>query len=444
MNRRSFIEKSIITSAATLSFPYIALSKDQLKLRVAVIGLGQRSEYAFRSLHREQITALCDVDTRTFDQAVDKRRMEQAPAELWPSAKRFEDYRELFEYPELFDAVWIATPDHHHFPAAIRAIEAGKAVYCEKPLAWSVTECQLLADAARKYEVATQMGNQGMSNIGWRMGRTYYEAGLLGDIIEVHTYTGTRLDRPLERYLGRDPVPAGLNWDLWLGPAPERPYLDEVYHPFEWRGVRDFGNGALGDWSCHLMNGFYKILDPDYPSSVECLEKREATGRTFASGYTLRYEYPATRGRPGFTSYWYNGTCSPPRPQALEVGRDLGGIGSYLLGTKGTLWLKGGYVESPILLPESLRRKVGRVECVVPRSNHVDEFVQAAKGVTVYDAPLSHFGYSGPMTAGALLGNIATHFDGKLDYDAATRHFTNVDIANKWLQRKDPRPGWYV
>ena len=442
MNRRSFIEKSIITSAATLSFPHIALSKDQLKLRVAVIGLGQRSEYAFRSLHREQITALCDVDTRTFDQAVDKRRMEQAPAELWPSAKQFEDYRELFEYPELFDAVWIATPDHHHFPAAMRAIEVGKAVYCEKPLAWSVTECQLLADAARKYEVATQMGNQGMSNIGWRMGRTYYEAGLLGDIIEVHTYTGTRLDRPLERYLGRDPAPAGLNWDLWLGPAPERPYLDEVYHPFEWRGVRDFGNGALGDWSCHLMNGFYKILDPDYPSSVECLEKREATGRTFASGYTLRYEYPAARERPGFTSYWYNGTCAPPRPQALEVGRDLGGIGSYLVGTKGTLWLKGGYVESPILLPESFRRKVGRIECVVPRSNHVDEFVQAAKGVTTYDAPLSHFGYSGPMTAGALLGNIATHFDGKLEYYPINSTFSNKEKANGLLQRKNVRTGW--
>ena len=128
----------------------------------------------------------------------------------------------------------------------------------------------------------------------------------------------------------------------------------------------------------------------------------------------------------------------------LEVGRDLGGIGSYLVGTKDTLWLKGGYVESPILLPESFRREVGRVECAVPRSSHVDEFVQAAKGVTAYDAPLSHFGYSGPMTAGALLGNIATYFDGKLDYDAATRNFTNTDAANKWLQRKNPRLGWYV
>ena len=444
MNRRSFIEKSVLTSAVTLSFPYVALSKDQIKLRIAVIGLGQRSEYAFRSLHREQITALCDVDTRTFNQSVEKRRMKQTPDELWPRAKRFEDYRELFEYPEIFDAVWIATPDHHHFPAAIRAIKAGKAVYCEKPLAWSVSECQQLADAARKYEVATQMGNQGMANVGWRMGRTYYEAGLLGDILEVHTYTGTRFDRPLERYLGSDPVPSGLNWDLWIGPAPERPYLESVYHPFEWRGVRDFGNGALGDWSCHLMNGFYKILEPDYPSSVECLEKREDTGRTFASGYKLQYEYPAKEGRLGFTSYWYNGTCAPPRPAALEVGRDLGGIGSYLVGTKGTLWLKGGYVESPILLPETFRRKVGRIECAVPHSNHVEEFLKAAKGITTFDAPLSHFGYSGPMTAGALLGTIATRISGKLEYNPDSASFSNNDLANIYLQRKDARAGWYL
>lgn len=154
-----------------MSFPHIALSKEQTKLRVAVIGLGRRSEFAFRSLKPDQvsITALCDVDTRTFRLPVDKRRMDVPPTEMWPQAKCFEDYRELFEYADLFDAVWIATPDHHHFPAAIRAIRAGKAVYCEKPLAWSVWECQQLAQEARQYEVATQMGNQGMGNMGCRI-----------------------------------------------------------------------------------------------------------------------------------------------------------------------------------------------------------------------------------------------------------------------------------
>lgn len=446
MNRRSFIGRSALASAAALSFPHIALSKEAIKLRVAVIGLGRRSDYAFRSLRPDlvEVTALCDVDTRTFSRAVDKRHMDVAPTELWPQAKKFEDYRELFETPDLYDAVWIATPDHHHFPAAIRAIRAGKAVYCEKPLAWSVWECQQLAQEARQYEVATQMGNQGMGNMGWRIGRTYYEAGLLGDILEVHTFTGTRLTTRTERLQGEDPVPDGLDWDLWQGPVQTRPYLNDMYTPFEWRSIPEFGNSALGDWCCHLMNGFYKILEPDYPISVECVEKREPEGRTFAEGYHHRYQFPAKSGRPGFISNWYSGAVQPPRPAALEAERDLGGIGSYLVGTKGTLWLKGGYVESPLLIPESVRREVGRMECIVPRSNHVQEFVDAAKGVTAYDAPLSHFGYGGALTAGALLGGIATHFDGALEYDASTRRFTNFEAANEWLQRKNPRPGWYV
>jgi predicted dehydrogenase len=446
MDRRSFLTKSTAAGMALFSFPHIAQSKEQMKLRVAVIGLGRRSEYAFRSLRPGQvcITALCDVDTRTFCQPIDKRRMDIPPTEMWPQAKCFEDYRELFESPDLFDAVWIATPDHHHFPAAIRAIRAGKAVYCEKPLAWSVWECQQLAEEARQYEVATQMGNQGMANMGWRMGCTYYEAGLLGDIIEVHTFTGTRLATRTERLQGQDPIPDGLNWDLWQGPAQERPYLNDMYTPFEWRSIPEFGNSALGDWCCHLMNGFYKILEPGYPTSVECVEQRDLEERTFAEGYHLRYQFPAKAGRPEFTSNWYSGAVQPPRPAALEAERDLGGIGSYLVGTKGTLWLKGGYVESPLLIPESVRREVGRMESIVPRSNHVQEFVDAAKGLTAYDAPLSHFGYGGALTASALLGGIATHFDGALEYDSVAAQFTDNGAANEFLSRKNPRAGWYV
>ena len=445
MNRRSFLTKSTAAGVALVSFPHIALSKEQMKLRVAVIGLGRRSDFAFRNLRKDRatVTALCDVDTRTFGQSINKRRMDLPPSKLWPQAKCFEDYRELFESPDLYDAVWIATPDHHHFPAAIRAIRAGKAVYCEKPLAWSVWECQQLADAAGKYEVATQMGNQGMGNTGWRMGRAYYEAGLLGDILEVHTFTGSQLTIRTESLQGQDPVPDGLNWDMWQGPAQERAYLNDVYTPFNWRKIPEFGNSALGDWCCHLMNGFYKILEPDYPTSVECVKRLESEGRTFAEGHEIRYQYPAKNGRPGFTSVWYDGKVSPPRPAALESERELGGSGSYLVGTKGTLWLKGGYVESPRLIPEAFRRESGKMKSIVPRTNHVQEFIDAAKGITAYDAPLSHFGYGGILTASALMGNIATHFDGKLKYDAAARRFSNEASANGLLRRKNPRPGWY-
>jgi len=314
-------------------------------------------------------------------------------------------------------------------------------VYCEKPLTWSVWESQQLADEARKYEVATQLGNQGMGNQGWRMGGAYYESGVLGDIVEVHTFAGSQLARRSLELQGEDPIPEGLNWDLWQGPVQARPYVKDIYTPFEWRKIPEFGNGALGDWCCHLMNAFYKILEPEYPTSVECVRQLEPEEQTFAAGAEIRYEYPVKDGRPCFVSTWYSGRAKPPRPVALEAGRELGGPGCYLVGTKGTLWLKGGYVESPRLIPESLRRKVGKMESTIPRTHHVREFIDAAKGVTACDAPLSQFGYGGVLTASALLGNIACQFEGRLDYDAAARRFTNIEAANTLLRRQNPRPG---
>jgi len=436
------------TASVGLSFPTILKAKEERPLRVAIIGLGRRSDFAFRSLKNETFTAFCDPDTRTFAADVDKRRIEGTPKELYPNARCFADYRELFEYPDLFDAVWVSCCDHHHYPATIRAIRAGKAVYCEKPLAWSVHECQHLAEEARKHRVPTQMGNQGMGNNGWRVGRAYYESGVLGDIVEVHTYTGSQFGVPghfgREAIIEEDPVPNGLNWDLYLGPAPHRPYEEEKYHPFEWRGSADFGNGGLGDWCCHLMNGFYKILEPEYPTSVECLGQEDPLEGAFPRGKTVRYDYPSRNGRAAFTAYWYDGAHTPPRPEALEGGRELGGVGSYLVGTKGTLWLKGGYVESPILIPETFRRAIGKPEGTAPPSNHVGEWIQAAKGLIPYDAPLSHFGYAGPFTASALMGNIAARVDGPLVYDAAAQRFTNNEAANRMLKREDSRQGWYV
>ena len=447
ITRRSFLATTA-TATAGLGFPSILRAREDRPLRVAVIGLGGRSDFAFWNLKDESITAFCDPDTRTFSTDVEKRRIEGTPKELYPNARCFEDYRELFEHPDLFDAVWVSCCDHHHYHAALRGIRAGKAVYCEKPLAWSVHECQHLADEARKYQVATQMGNQGMGNKGWRVGRAYYESGVLGDIVEVHTYTGSQFGVPghfgREAIVEEDPVPDGLNWDLYLGPAPSRPYEEEKYHPFEWRGYADFGNGGLGDWCCHLMNGFYKILEPEYPTTVECLGQEDPLEGAFPRGKTVRYDYPGRNGRAAFTAYWYDGAHTPPRPEALEVDRELGGVGSYLVGTKGTLWLKGGYVESPILIPETFRRSVPKPETLAPSRNHVGEWVQAAKGLIPYDAPLSHFGYAGPFTASALMGNIAARVDGPLAYDAGKGTFTNSEAANGLLKRANPREGWYV
>lgn len=442
MNRRKFLKNSVVTAGAVCAFPYIARSAEHRKLRVALIGVGGRGEYAIRCLQNEEVVALCDVDTGAFTRPHRKRNT-PPPATTFPNARQYQDYRELFEHADDFNAVWISIPDHHHYPASLRAIRAGKAVYCEKPLAWSVWEAQQLAAEAKKHQVPTQMGNQGMDNNGWRLAHAYITAGAIGDIREVHTWTNTRFDDGERLPTGEDPVTEGLDWDLWLGPAPVRPYKEGLYTPFNWRGWIDFGNGALGDWCCHLMNAFYKILEPGYPTSVECISQTRPAVDSYPAGKTVKWEYPARGERPAFVSYWYDGKHKPPRPAALEERRELKGVGSYFVGTRGTLWFSGGYNESALLIPESYRKSFGSQEIVIPRRGHSQEFLAAAKGLLPYNAPLSNFGYGGMLTATALMGNIAARVKGKLLYDSRKLRFTNSEQANKLLTR-NPRDGWYV
>ncbi len=266
LGRRTFLKTTTVAAASSLAFPYIVRSAAKRKLRAAVIGVAGRAVWNIPMMADEEIVALCDVDSRFLASAKEK----------FPNAKTYRDYRELFEHPDDFDAVIISTPDHHHYSASIRAIRAGKAVYCEKPLTWSVWESLQLAAEAEQHKVPTQMGNQGMGGHGWRVAYNYIKAGAIGDVKEVHSWTGSHgpwFDDGIRRPEGEDPVPASLDWDLWLGAAPMRPFKNNRYHQYRWRGWTDFGNGCLGDWSCHLMNAFYKILEPGFPVSVECLDQ---------------------------------------------------------------------------------------------------------------------------------------------------------------------------
>jgi len=215
MNRRKFLKNSVAVAGAACAFPFIARSAENRKLRVALIGVCGRGEYAIRSLRNEKVVALCDVDTGAFTRPHRKRNT-PPPATTFPQAKQYQDYREMFDHTDDFDAVWISIPDHHHYPASLRAIRAGKAVYCEKPLAWSVWEAQQLAVEAEKHKVPTQMGNQGMANNGWRLAHAYITAGAIGEIHQVHTWTGTRFDDGHRNPTGEDPVPGGLDWDILL------------------------------------------------------------------------------------------------------------------------------------------------------------------------------------------------------------------------------------
>ncbi len=434
LDRRGFLRSA---AAAAFAAPRIVRGAKGRKLRIAIIGVGGRGRHGIGMARGEEIVALCDVDSGRLAGA----------RKGFPKARAYQDYRELFERPDDFDAVIISTPDHHHYPAAIRAIRARKAVYCEKPLAWSMWECLHLAAEAEKYKVPTQMGNQGMGGWGWRIAYDYVQAGAIGEIKEVHTWTGTHehwFTDGIRTPPGEDPVPKTLDWDIWLGPAPHRPYKKRIYHPARWRGWIDFGNGALGDWCCHLLNAFYKIYEPGFPVSVECIAQTGPAIDTYPKGKTVKWHFAASGDRPAFDAYWYDGVHKPPRMPGLEEGRKMGSAGSYLVGTKGTCWVVGSHNNSAILVPESKRKAFGKPKRVAPPSRgHEKEFLMAARGEIPYNAPLSNFAYGGKLTAFALMANIAARVKGKLLYDATKHRFTNSEKANELMTRK-PRPGWYL
>jgi len=437
VDRRSFLKSTTAAAATAFAFPSIGRSADQKKLRIAVIGVGGRGGHGLGMSKGEDIVALCDVDSKRLDGTKKK----------FPKAKAYQDYRELFEKPDAFDAVVNSTPDHHHFLPCIRAIRAGKPVYVEKPMTWSMQESLQLAAEAEKHKVATQLGNQGMGGNGWRVAYDYVKAGAIGDVKEVHTWTGVHggwFTDGIRTPEGKDPVPSNLNWDLWIGPAPMRAYKNKIYHPAKWRGWVDFGNGALGDWCCHLMNAFYKIMEPGFPISVECIKQTGPAIDTYPKGKSVKWEFAADGARPAFDAYWHDGTNTPPRMPGLEEGRKMGGAGSYLVGTKGTCFVMGGHNNSCVLVPETKRKEFGKPKQAAPKSRgHEREFIMAAKGEIPYNAPLSHFGYGGKLTAVALMATVAARVKGKLLYDAKTHRFTNSAEANKLMSRR-PRKGWDV
>jgi len=421
--------------------------KAKKELRFAMVGCGGRAgaHYGWAGDARKgcRIVAICDAD---------KNRMAGKGRGL-KNAKQFSDYRDLFkEMGDKIDAVVVATPDHNHYPAAMRALKLGKAVYCEKPLVWSVWEGQQLAKEVAKQKVASQMGNQGMGGDGWRKCHSFITGGAIGDVKEVHTWT----NRPIwPQGIGRpegqdDPAKDNMDWNAWIGPAPMRPYKGgRVYHPFVWRGWLDFGAGALGDMACHTMNALFKILEPGYPTEVETLAATNVNNETYPSSETIKWVFPKTDKRPGFTAFWYDGPNSDkavPVPSAFEKGRKLPRTGSMFVGTKSVLLVTGDYNNSPQLVPESYRREYGNPKRTVERSiGHMNEFIAAAKGEKPWDYPQSNFTYAGHMTAVICLGIISQRVGvgNKLKFCPESLKFTgsNCEAANK-LMRRIERKGW--
>ncbi len=391
------------------------------------------------------VVSLCDVDhkysARTY--------------KLFPKAKVYDDYRKMLDKQKDIDAVLVATPDHTHAVIALKAINMGKHVYVQKPMTYTVKEARMLTEAARKMGVATQMGNQGHSNEGTRLICEWIWDGAIGDVKEVDMWTNRPIwPQGIDRPTGEPWVPRGLNWDMWIGPAPMRPY-NRAYHPRFWRGYWDFGTGALGDMACHVMDPAFWALKLKYPTSFEASVSRymhhspgERWGSivydsdTYPHASKIHYEFPAREGMPAVTANWFDGGLLPKRPEALEAGRRMGdgGNGVIFHGTKGKI-MCGCYGESPRLIPETAMKAYKRPAKTIARipGSHEQDWLRACKGGP---KACSNFDYSGPLTEMVVAGNLAMRFPGKkLMWDGDNMKVTNLPEANDYVHRQY-RQGW--
>jgi len=414
------------------------------KLNLASIGAGGQAGSDIHSLSSENFVALCDVD---WNRAASTFRKH-------PKAKQYRDYRVMLEErSKEIDAVVVATPDHHHFHASMTALLHGKPVYCEKPLTHTVEQARLVTLAARKAGVATQMGNQRQAAEYTRLVQEFVMDGAIGQVREAHSWT----DRPSRGLFGeywpqgvgrpsdKPPVPGHLNWDLWLGPAPERPY-HPAYLPVKWRGWWDFGTGALGDIGCHYFDPVFRALNLGAPASVEASSTR-VNEETYPVGSIITYEFPARDKMAPVKFVWYDGGLRPPRPELVPDGVVMGTNGILLIGDEGLLL--SGWDDGWHLYPEKRAKEYGAPPKKLARSpGHHQEWIDACKGGA--KKPGSNFDWSGPMTETVLLGTVALRSQlredltlRKLEWDSKQMRFTNHEKANAFLER-EYRKGWEI
>lgn len=437
VSRREFIGGAASAVAAFTIVPRHVLggpghTPPSEKLNCAGIGVGGKGAGDIGACSGENIVALCDVDEKQAAGTFKK----------FPEAKKFKDFRRMLEKMEKqIDAVVVATPDHVHAPAAMMAIKMGKHVYVEKPLTHSVHEARMLTEAARKHGVATQMGNQGHSGEGCRLICEWIWDGAIGHVREVHTWTdrpGGRWPQGVDRPKEVHDVPATLDWDLWLGPAPWRPY-NSIYAPFKWRGWWDFGTGALGDMGCHIIDPAFWALKLTAPTSVEAIST-PVNAETAPIVSKVDYEFPARGDMPPVKMTWYDGELRPTNPEVLEPGRRMGSKngGTLFVGDKGML-MCGCYGKNPRLIPETKMKEYKRPPKTIPRvEGHHESWLDACKGGTPAS---SNFDYSGPLTETVLLGNIAIRTGRKIYWDAKNLKVTNIEEANKYV-RDEYRQGY--
>jgi hypothetical protein len=492
--RRHFFFGTLLAGAiptggfgSTASLGSLGYKSPNEKLNIASIGAGGKANNDIDGCSGENIVALCDVDEK---QAARKfKEFDKVP--------KYRDYRQMLDKEgRNIDAVIVTIPDFMHATAAVACMERGKHVYVQKPLTRTVWEARLLRDAANKYKVATQMGNQGYSNEGTRQAAEMIWAGAIGNVTEVHAWT----DRPmwpqgLTEIPPPDAVPSTLDWDLWLGIADNRPYTSggpgypteygNFYQPFNWRGFYDFGCGALGDMACHILGAPNLALRLGAPESVECIHKEGTSSFMFPKKSVIRFDFPARGNMPPVKIFWHDGltetpdipgvpkdewlgdlprltkteeTAKTPRPVAPENGY-VGEVfnmaryealrkdpptkmpkpdGCVFIGDKGMI-TTGTYGENTRLLPVERMSDYKFPPKLLTRSpGHYRDWIRAAKGG---DPACSNFNIAAPFTEWVLLGVVALRSEGKLEWDSAKMRVTNNADANRFL-KPAIRKGW--
>ncbi|HEY5314512.1 MAG TPA: Gfo/Idh/MocA family oxidoreductase [Pirellulales bacterium] len=440
ISRRRFVQTlAAVSAAAPLSAGgWLRAAGANSRLRVASIGTGGKGwsdlTQVATSPHVE-IVALCDIDQS-------QPHLGRA-AEKFPSAKRYQDWRRLLDEAQNIDAVIVSTPDHMHAPIVMRVLQLGKHVYCQKPLTHTVFEARQLTEAARRAGVVTQMGNQMQSAEFYRTAVRLVHDGAIGKVKEVHSWQSGAMKwlPPDGRPAGSDPIPSTLNWNDWLGVAPERPYKDKIYHPFNWRGWQDFSNGQLGDFGCHILDPIFKAVGLKAPREIRA--ESPAFGHdAWYKRSTVQYLFPGNErtAEPMLHVTWYDGEGHLPPREVLDVPESLKlpGSGSLVKGEKGSLLIPHGNA-MPRLLPADRFADYKLPE--VGKVNHYTSWADACRGE---GKTTSHFDYAGLLTETVLLGTVAIRTPGEtLEWDSAALKITNSTAANALLT-KSYRPGWEV
>jgi len=445
MNRRQFVKSAATTATLFTIVPrHVLGGKGHVaandKLNIATIGAGGMGRGNTERCSDENIVALCDVDS---DRA-------KETFETYPDAVKYVDFREMLDKQKDIDAVIVATPDHTHAVAAMAAMQLGKHVYVQKPMTRTISEARALTEAAHRYKVITQMGNQGHSGEGIRLICEWIWDGAIGPVREVQAWTNRPVwAQGIARPTETPPVPSTLNWDLWLGTAPQRPY-HPTYVPFSWRGWWDFGTASLGDMACHILDPVFWALKLGHADWVQATStKRLENGKfvpcedSFPQASVVHYRFPAREKMPPVELHWYDGGLLPARPAELDPDRELGQVGGVIfVGDSGKI-ICDCYALNPRIFPESAMKAYQRPPKTIPRvklglDGHEKDWI---RGIKEGYQPSSNFDVAGPMTEAILLGCVAIRANKALTWDGPNMKVTNDDDANAFVHH-NYRSGW--